>query len=568
MSLWFNGGLNLQFDFGKANDPVERNGCYAMGENNGFGPEFRIPVHLPPWWELHCQVDLSIVSKPRLSEVPIFSPQRDVLWGPELAKGLAQRMLATYAADARLREVLLELSMDFSSPDFLKNPELPASEDIEAAQKLREKRNELYERKIAVHRDWLMTPREDLGGRMPRLCLHGGMDWIGRIIGGQKFRITRSDLAVPIPEEMAERPQTPMGLSEVCMYFDLCRELTARGHEVFVALRPTNEWQARLDFIPPERFLYVSIRNSFGMFSAKRIGRFIEINKIDLAHAHVARDYLAASVAVRTVKNAQLVLTRHVVFPMKPFYRFALKNVSAAIAVSPAVGVQLEKIFPPHKVHAISNGITIASDDSKDLANLGREFREFHGIPAESPLVATLGELKLLKGQRDFVLAANEVIKQVPNAHFVVAGKDNSLDRHFRRELRRLVRVFGHEESFTWLDWLDDISPLLAAADLFVSTSHSESFGLAMLDAMAAGTPVVATATDGGKQLITDENALVPIKDPIALAEKIQWFLQHDAERRLLGERQRSNARSKYGITAMIDATEALYQEILSEPPA
>ena len=54
---------------------------------------------------------------------------------------------------------------------------------------------------------------------------------------------------------------------------DLCRELTTRGHEVFVALRPTNEWQDRLDFLPPERFLHVSIRNSFGMFSARRIGR-------------------------------------------------------------------------------------------------------------------------------------------------------------------------------------------------------------------------------------------------------------------------------------------------------
>ncbi len=214
---------------GKENDPVERNGCYAMGENNGFGPEFRIPVHLPPWWELYCQVDLSMVCKPRLSEVPIFNPQRDVLWGPELAKGLAQRILATYLADARLREILLELSMDFSDLEFEKNAELPENEDIEAAQKRREIRNELYERKIAVHRDWLMTPREDLGGRMPRQCLHGGMDWIERVIEGQKFQISREVPPIPIPKEMADRQQTPMGLSEVCMYFDLCRELIDVG---------------------------------------------------------------------------------------------------------------------------------------------------------------------------------------------------------------------------------------------------------------------------------------------------------------------------------------------------
>lgn len=347
-------------------------------------------------------------------------------------------------------------------------------------------------------------------------------------------------------------------------FVDLCRELFERGHEVFVALRPSNEWQTRLDFIPPERFLHVSIRNSFGMFSAKRIGRFIDDNNIDLVHAHVARDYLAASVAVRTVKKARLVLTRHVVFPMKPFHRFALKNVSAAIAVSPAVHEQLERIFPAHKVHTISNGIRIVEDADPDLSILRNEFREFHSISADAPLVVTLGELKLLKGQRDFVLAANEIIKRIPNVHFVVAGKDNSLDLRFRRELRRLVRVFGHEENFIWLDWLDDTAPLLAAADIFVSPSHSESFGLAMLDAMAAGTPVVASATDGARQLITDENALVPIRDPIALAEKIHWFLVNDEERRTLGKKQRSNARANYGLDTMMDATITLYEKVCS----
>lgn len=346
-------------------------------------------------------------------------------------------------------------------------------------------------------------------------------------------------------------------------FVDLCRELTARGHDVFVAVRPTNEWQQRLDFLPRENFLYVSIRNSFGMFSAKRIGRFIDKNKIDLVHAHVARDYLAAGVAVRTAKYAKLVLTRHVVFPMKPFHRFALANVSAVVGVSPAVSRQLLKIFPPPKVHTIANGISFL-EDSEASANAGNEFREFHGIARAEPLIVTLGELIPLKGQRDFVLAANEVLKEVPNAHFVVAGKDNSLDQRFRRELKRLVRVFGIETNFTWLDWLDDISPLMAAADIFVSPSHSESFGLAMLDAMAYGTPVIATETDGAKHLIPDPNALVPIRDPLKLAEKIVWYIQKPIDLNELANKQQANARANYGLTAMVDATEELYGKVVA----
>ena len=340
---------------------------------------------------------------------------------------------------------------------------------------------------------------------------------------------------------------------------DLCRELTNRGHEIFVALRPTSEWQNKLDFLPPERFLHVSIRNSFGMFSAKRIGRFIQRQNIDLVHAHVARDYLAASVATRSAGKAKLILTRHVVFPLKPFHRFALRNVAAAVAVSPAVRDQLEKIFTAEKVRVIPNGINVGAqrDDEND-------FRQLHSIPIDVRLVVTLGELKLLKGQRDFVLAANEVVKRFPDCSFVVAGRDNSLDQRFRRELKRLVRVLGLEERFLWLDWLDDIGPLLAAADIFVSPSHSESFGLAMLEAMAAGTPVIATATDGAKELISDENALVPIKDPLALAEKICWFLENDDARRALGDKLKITAHEKYGLASMVDATEALYREILA----
>src|SRR5437764_11644474 len=114
---------------------------------------------------------------------------------------------------------------------------------------------------------------------------------------------------------------TAFGASER-HFVDLCRELALRGHDVFVALRPTNEWQAKLDFLPPENFLRTSIRNSFGMFHARRIAGFVDKNAIDILHAHVARDYVAASIASRSAKSVKLVLTRHVLSPMKSFQRF------------------------------------------------------------------------------------------------------------------------------------------------------------------------------------------------------------------------------------------------------
>jgi glycosyltransferase involved in cell wall biosynthesis len=343
---------------------------------------------------------------------------------------------------------------------------------------------------------------------------------------------------------------------------DLSREMIRRGHEVFVGLRPTNQWQDRLDFVPRENFFYVSIRNSFGMFSAKRIARFIEKNSIDVLHAHVARDYLAASVACRISGRAKFILTRHVMFPLKPFHKFALRNVDAAIAVSSGVKLQLGKTFSDKIVSLIPNGIDAIGPTDEERQTRGREFREFHSIPLDVPIVATLGELRVLKGQRDFVLAANEIIKRFPACRFVIAGKDNSIDHKFRRELKRLVKILGHEERFVWLDWLADISPLLYAADIFVSPSHSESFSLAILDAMAAGTPVIATATDGAKELLKGTNALAPIKDPLALADKVCEFLDDPERRHFLGSQLQARAVENYGLTAMADATEVVYQKV------
>lgn len=342
---------------------------------------------------------------------------------------------------------------------------------------------------------------------------------------------------------------------------DLCRALKHRGHEVFVALRPTNEWQERLEFIPRENFLHVSIRNSFGVLSAMRIADFMKENGIDIIHAHVARDYIPASIACLSAKRAKFVLTRHVMFPLKPFNRFALKNLSTAIGVSPAVCDDLKKIFPESKVAMIRNGLGI--ENYGDVARLREEFRFLHNIPFDAPLIGTLGELKELKGQRDFVLAAQEVAKKFPDVRFVIVGKDSTIDKSFRRELKRLVKVFGLEDRFLWLDWLEDTSGFYSAIDIFVSPSHSESFGLAMLEAMARGSAIVATATEGAKELIKDNKLLVPIKEPVKLAAKICELLADKNACANCGSTLKKRASEAFSLKRMVDETEAIYFGLL-----
>lgn len=346
-------------------------------------------------------------------------------------------------------------------------------------------------------------------------------------------------------------------------FVDLCRGLMDRGHEVFAAVRPTNEWQNRLEFLPARSILHVSIRNSFGVFSANKIAGFIRDNEIEIVHAHVARDYIPASIACLLAKNPKFVLTRHVLFPLKPFNRFALKNLNKAIAVSHGVETALLKVFPEAKIAVIPNGIDFGNCSDVHHAKLGEEFRFLHNIPFDAPLIGTVGELIVLKGQRDFVLAANEIAKKFPDAYFVIAGKDNTFDKKFRRELKRLVKVFRMDERFLWLDWVDDTAQLFAALDIFVSASHSESFGLAILEAMSCGTAVVATGTEGAKELLRAKELLVKMKEPVELAARICRLLENIEERNMLAKYCQKLARENYSLERMIGETEELYKEVL-----
>lgn len=346
---------------------------------------------------------------------------------------------------------------------------------------------------------------------------------------------------------------------------ELCRGLTERGHEVYLALRPTNQWQDRVDFIPKERILHVTLRNSFGMFSAKRISRFVKRNGIQIIHAHLARDYVPASIAARLSGDIPFVLTRHVLFRLKSFYRFALRNLSRAIAVSAAVESSLKDLFPPNKVVRISNGIDVDARAAADRVLLGERFRDDYDLPHDVPLIGIVGELTELKGQRDFILAADLIAKNQPSARFVVVGRDNTVGAVKRRELRHMADVLGLGEKILFLEWVDETAPLLAALDVLVSASYSESFGLAILEAMAGGTAVVSTKTEGAGELIEDgvSGLLVPIGDPVAIAGAVSGILFDAERRRSLGVNAKARAVSHFSEDEMTAKTIAVYSELI-----
>ena len=178
---------------------IGRDAAFAMIVDEDGEQQFPLSIHLPPWWELHEGVAVSEVNQPRQS--PIRKPivNRDILYGDPFLAEIARMILNIVQTE-----------------DWLRNEN---GNDERARHSFT----------VAVHCDWLMTPREDLGGRMPRELLHGAIEWSEKVTWGQHLRLGDGEPIIALPREWEGFATAPMGIQELCIYFDLCREIILAG---------------------------------------------------------------------------------------------------------------------------------------------------------------------------------------------------------------------------------------------------------------------------------------------------------------------------------------------------
>ena len=346
---------------------------------------------------------------------------------------------------------------------------------------------------------------------------------------------------------------------------DLARGLARRGHELFAALAHDSPLRDELDALPPRNVHTLALRNALDIGSALKLARVALDEKVDVIHAHVARDYTLASLAARRATAARLVITRHVLFPLSRLHRRALSNVSRVIAVSDAVARSLraQNIFDPEKIRVVTNGVDFGrfadaraefERSEKSVEESGRDSLE--GDRARRPLrVGIVGELSEVKGQEDFVRAAA-----------VVVGDDATRTGEYRARVERLVAELGLKERVRLLGRLGEVAGVLVSLDVFVSASRTESFGMAMAEALACGVPVVATATDGAREIVEDGHtgSIVPIGDADALAAAVASLLEDEGRRLAFGARASESARARFNLERMIEETERVYAEALA----
>ena len=345
-------------------------------------------------------------------------------------------------------------------------------------------------------------------------------------------------------------------------------ELAARGHEVHVGLAPQSPLREELRSLPAHNIFNINLRNALDVKGALELARAIRERRIEIVHAHMARDYPPAAFAARRNKNARLIITRHVLFPLNRLHALTLSRASRVIAVSHAVARHLnaQRIFPADKLAVVPNGV-----DFKRFAAAMREthrdaFRHQLNIAPEKLLIGTIGEIKKQKGLEEFLRAAASVASVFPDAEFIIAGADTSQQGEHLAALHNLVRELNLGSRVHFTGWLDDVFPLLCALDLFISASHTESFGLSIVEAMASSVAVVSTATEGAREIIEDGTGLlVPVGDVEAIACAVVTLLENPRERNRLAAHAQESVRQRFSLEQMVNATEQIYLEAVAK---
>jgi glycosyltransferase involved in cell wall biosynthesis len=199
-------------------------------------------------------------------------------------------------------------------------------------------------------------------------------------------------------------------------------------------------------------------------------------------------------------------------------------------------------------------------DVSKIDAVPAAGIHEAFWLPHGTPVVANVAALVPHKGQRHLVEAAADVVRQVPDAHFLIFGEGE-----LREALERQIKAHNLEKHVLLAGFRPDVLSLCKTADLVVLSSVTEGLGSAVLEAMACRKPIVATTAGGIPEAVVHERTglLVPPRDHRALAQAIVRVLRDPELRARFGEAGRQRVEDYFSEAKLVEGVLRAYERTI-----
>jgi glycosyltransferase involved in cell wall biosynthesis len=303
-------------------------------------------------------------------------------------------------------------------------------------------------------------------------------------------------------------------------------------------------------------------RTEMDVSAGWRLSRVVRRERPDVVHAHdphaVAMAGLAISMDARSPRPA-LIASRRVDFNLKSnsFSRWKYRQVDLFVCASEAIrqlligdGIEAARTVTVHE------GIDLGHVDAAPPTDVHTEF----WLPHQAPVVGNIAALVPHKGQRDLIDAAAMVVREIPDARFLILGQGE-----LRETLERQVRHLHLEKHVLLAGFRPDALSLLKSFDLFVMSSVQEGLGTSLLDAMACSKPVVATTVGGIPEVVVDGETgmLVEPRQPRQMASAIVRFLKSATARREMGAAGRARVEARFTVERMVAETMGVYERVV-----
>jgi glycosyltransferase involved in cell wall biosynthesis len=311
-----------------------------------------------------------------------------------------------------------------------------------------------------------------------------------------------------------------------------------------------------------ERGIPVHFLHARGAWDVRALWRLRRpIRGADIVHSFLYHANMAARLAAVGTGVAAVVCSARVAERSRPGRRrldcLTHRLVDAEVCVSAGVRDFLASGgFPKRKLFVIPNGVDVQRFEGRDAA-----FKERLGIRPDAPLITTIGRLHEQKGMAYLLRAASSVLRSHPHCHFLIVGTGP-----LEGELRAAARALHLADGLTFFGHCDDVPAVLKATDVFVLASLWEGMPNVILEAMAAGLPIVATRVEGTEDLIEhgETGMLVLPRDVPGLASGITRFLDEPERAQRFGAAARERVRSHFSLESMVRRHEALYADLLA----
>ena len=297
-------------------------------------------------------------------------------------------------------------------------------------------------------------------------------------------------------------------------------------------------------------------------------GRWAKERGASVLHGHGLR-YAPAFAAASVACGLPLVVSLHNLVPddlnglQKAAARAALLRAAAVIAVSGAVAKSAASVVDTERIVTIPNGIDAARFTVPSVERLARRIacRESLGVAATETLIVCVSRLSPEKDVTNLIEAFALVAARFPGARLAIAG-----DGKARQTLQWHTELLALQNRVTFLGATprDQIADLLFAGEIFALSSREEGLSLAVLEAMVAGLPIVATNVGGLPEAIAvgATGLLAPPRDPAAFADALSELLSDPAKRERFGNAGRLRVLDRFTDSRMVAETFAVHSRV------